>query len=51
MDGILGGIFDFDRDGELDVFESAAECMFLDEEEKREALEEAGLDLDDYDFD
>lgn len=51
MDGILGGIFDFDRDGELDVFESAAECMFLDEDERREAIEDAGLDPDDYYFD
>ena len=51
MNGILGGIFDFDRDGEMDAFESAAECMFLDEEERREALEEAGYDPDDFDFD
>lgn len=51
MTGILGGIFDFDHNGEMDAFESAAECMFLDEEERREALEEAGYDPDDFDFD
>lgn len=51
MTGILGGIFDFDNDGEMDAIESAAECMFLDEEERREALEEAGYDSDDYDGD
>lgn len=49
FDGILGGIFDFDGDGELNSAEQAAELAFLDEEEKREALEEAGLDPDDYD--
>lgn len=53
--GILGGIFDFNRDGEMSTFESAAEFGFLqsviDEEERREALEEAGFDPDDYDID
>ena len=29
--GILGGMFDFNKDGELDMFESAAECQFLHE--------------------
>lgn len=76
-DGILGGIFDFNGDGELSAAESAAECSFLDndiddekkvliselksegldfddlslmgETERREALEDAGLDPDDYD--
>lgn len=68
--------FDFDRDGEMDVFETAAEFAFLDEmtkeeetatefelsgldadelefmdpDERREVLEEAGFDPDDYDF-
>lgn len=72
-DGILGGIFDINGDGELNAAESAAECSFLDDEkkeliselksegldfddlslmdetERREALEDAGLDPDDYD--
>lgn len=75
MAGIFGGLFDFNHDGKMDVFERAAEFAFLDEiksdetatefelsgldadelefmdaEERREALEEAGLDPDDYDF-
>lgn len=41
--GILGGIFDFNKDGKLDVFESAAEYQFLNdmmsEVEKRDELE------------
>ena len=49
--GILGGIFDFNRDGEMSIAETAAELAFLDEEERREALKEAGFDPDDYDFD
>lgn len=51
MTGILGGIFDFDRDGEMSPAESAAELAFLDEEERREALEDAGYDPDDFDYD
>lgn len=27
MDGIFGDLFDFDRDGELDSFERAMECV------------------------
>ena len=75
MAGIFGGLFDFNHDGKMDVFERAAEFAFLDEitrdetatefelsgldadelefmgaDERREALEEAGLDTDDYDF-
>ena len=75
MAGIFGGLFDFNHDGKMDVFERAAEFAFLDEitreesatefelsgldadelefmdaDERREALEEAGLDSDDYDF-
>lgn len=64
--------FDFNHDGEMDAFESAAEFMFLqntaqeaeleengldadevammDEDERRQALEDAGLDPDDFDF-
>ena len=29
--GILGDLFDFDGDGNLDVFEQTMEFMFLDE--------------------
>lgn len=50
-------MFDFNHDGELDSFERAFEFSFLDkitkdehEDERREALEDAGLDPDDYDF-
>lgn len=31
MKGIFGDLFDFNSDGELDSFERATECMFLDE--------------------
>lgn len=55
MKGIFGNMFDFNGDGDLDLFEQAAEFSFLnelmDEEEKREALEAEGLDPDDYDLD
>lgn len=75
MAGIFGGLFDFNHDGKMNVFERAAEFAFLDEmmqeeektefemsgldadelefmdpDERREALEDAGLDPDDYDF-
>jgi len=78
--GIFGSMFDFNRDGEMSIFERAAEFAFLndllteeekaekiselesegldldelslmDDWERREALEDAGLDPDDYDFD
>ena len=29
--GIFGGLFDFDGDGKVDIFESAAEFMFINE--------------------
>ncbi|MDO4744888.1 MAG: hypothetical protein Q4A86_05865 [Clostridia bacterium] len=29
--GILGSMFDFNNDGEMSAFESAAECMFFHE--------------------
>ena len=81
--GFFGGLFDFNRDGELDPMERAMDFMafdemmkdsdgssededlvdeiesagldydelsFMDEDERREALEDAGLDPDDYDF-
>lgn len=79
MARIFGNMFDFNRDGELSIFERAAEFAFLndmlseeeaeeqvtelelsgldveelefmDEDERREVLEEAGLDPDEYDF-
>lgn len=41
--GILGGIFDFNKDGKLDVFESAAEYQFINdmmsEDEERDEFE------------
>ena len=45
MKGIFGNMFDFNGDGDLDLFEQAAEFSFLnelmDEEEKREVFEGA----------
>lgn len=81
--GLFGNLFDFNRDGEMNVFERAAEFAFVedlleiedkevngcsagdfeDDEldfdelelmepwERRQALEDADLDPDDYDFD
>lgn len=77
--GIFGGMFDFNNDGKLDIFEQAADfgmfmhmmedsekqekaaeisaagidlndLEFMDDDERREALEDAGLDPDDFDF-
>ena len=52
--GIFEGMFDFNNDGEMSAFESAAEFGFLqhiiDEEEKSDKiseLEAEGLDMDD----
>ena len=54
MVGLFNGLFDFDHDGKLDSFEQAAEFSafesMMDEDERREALEDAGLDEDDEDF-
>lgn len=82
MAGFFGNMFDFNRDGNLDSFERAAdfcafnelmkedtstdfsdddyelelagldpeELEFMNEDERREVLEEAGLDPDDFDF-
>lgn len=56
-DGIFGDLFDLNHDGELDAFERGAELGFLhsmleelDAEERRRALEDAGVDFDDFDF-
>ncbi len=73
--GLFGGLFDFNGDGKLDMFEESAEFSFfmnmldlsdedelsdaglnidelelMDDYERREALEDAGLDPDEYDF-
>lgn len=77
--GIFGGMFDFNNDGKLDIFEQAADfgmfmhmmedsekqekaaeisaagidlddLEFMDDDERREALEDAGFDPDDFDF-
>ena len=45
MRSLFGGMFDFDRDGELDSFERAIEFQFLEDLEREE------YDDDDYDFD
>lgn len=53
MRGLFGGMFDFDRDGELDAFERAAEFMFFEEmmnEEEKTELELSGLDPEELEF-
>lgn len=82
MAGFFGNMFDFNRDGNLDSFERAAdfcafnelmkedtstdfsdddyelelagldpeELEFMNEDERREVLEEAGLNPDDFEF-
>ena len=54
MIGILGDMFDFNRDGELDSFEQAAELAFLssmtDDEKDHEELYQAGIDPEDLEF-
>ena len=47
MNSIFGGVFDFDRDGELDSFERAMEFQFLEELEREEDYDDD--DYDDYD--
>ena len=53
MNASEGSLDDEDEDF-VDEIESAGldfdELEFMDEDERREALEDAGLDLDDYDF-
>ena len=55
-DVVFGQDEDSDACDELDDDITAAgldatELEYMDEDERREALENAGLDLDDYDFD
>ncbi len=57
--GLFSGLFDFNGNGKLDGMEKAAgmatmmsimdEIEAMDEDERRENLEDAGLDPDDYD--
>lgn len=48
--GIFGGLFDFNRDGELDVIERALEFAAFNEMRKTTELEEAGLDVDELEW-
>lgn len=53
MAGIFGGLFDFNGDGKMDVFERAAEIAFLNEitkDDQRTEFEMSGLDADDLEF-
>lgn len=51
--GIFGSMFDFNRDGEMDVFERAAEFGFFHEvvlaDEAKEELTPDAFDSTDYD--
>lgn len=54
--GDAGGFTDSSEDDDFDFDMKIAgldadELALMDEDERREALEDAGLDLDDYDFD
>lgn len=53
--GFFGMAFDFDHDGHLDGLERAADFSvfmgIMEDRERREALEDASLEPDDYDFD
>lgn len=55
---LFGNAGDFEEDEEADLEYDAViagvdldELEFMDEEKRREVLEDAGLDPDDYDFD
>ena len=55
--GIFGGMFDFNNDGKLDMFEQAADFgMFMhmmedsEKQEKAAEISAAGIDLDDLEF-
>lgn len=52
--GILGSIFDYDRDGQLDAIERASEFAFLEEWERRNdplSYESDGELSEDFDWD
>ena len=58
--GFFGDLFDLDHNGELDSLEKAMDLMAFNElvnelssmyvDERREALEDAGVDPEEYDF-
>ena len=48
MKGIFGSMFNLNHDGNISPLESTME--FMDADERREALEDAGLDPDEHDF-
>ena len=52
MNGLFGGLFDFDGDGKKNAFENAAEFSFLSdlESEERTELELSGLDPDELEY-
>ena len=53
FDGLFGDLFDFDGNGELDVFEESAEFatfMGMMEDSQREELASAGIDLNELEY-
>ena len=56
MFGIFGDMFDFNHDGKLDAFERASEFDFIhnvmenEEQDKKDELENAGLDVNDLEY-
>lgn len=56
MSGLFGKMFDLNRDGKLDSLERAMDYMLFneimqeDDAEREDALDDTGLDSDDYDF-
>ena len=47
--GILEEIFDFNRDGEMNAFERAAEIAFLEEQDRENTRENSDEDNEDFD--
>ena len=56
MAGLFGDMFDFNHDGKLDAFERASEFDFIhnvmgnEEQDKKDELENAGLDVNDLEY-
>ena len=48
--GIFGGAFDFNGDGDMDLFERAAEFQFITDINKESELADAGLDRSELEF-
>ena len=46
----MKGLFDFDGDGRMNIFERASEFAFLSELEERTELELSGLDPDELEY-